>query len=124
MFIYSCYFYFHLFVVFFFKKKTAYDMRISDWCSDVCSSDLIRRIFLDGLNTVQARRLGLIAFTGKNSLPVAGIQPESELTSFVFIDLKFSGHEYAPFVQENCCPWYDKGQARISDSDDRQCCSE
>src|SRR3546814_16946229 len=76
---------------------------------------IIRRIFLDGLNTVQARRLGLIAFTGKNSLPVAGIQPESELTSFVFIDLKFSGNEYAPFVQENCFPWYDKGQARISD---------
>src|SRR3546814_3066575 len=27
--------------VFFFKQKTAYDMRISDWSSDVCSSDLI-----------------------------------------------------------------------------------
>src|SRR3546814_19457790 len=28
---------------FFFKQKTAYEMRISDWSSDVCSSDLIRR---------------------------------------------------------------------------------
>src|SRR3546814_6861536 len=27
-------------VWFFFKQKTAYDMRISDWSSDVCSSDL------------------------------------------------------------------------------------
>src|SRR3546814_9913133 len=27
---------------FFFKQKTAYDMRISDWSSDVCSSDLGR----------------------------------------------------------------------------------
>src|SRR3546814_4925470 len=27
--------------VFFFKQKTAYEMRISDWSSDVCSSDLI-----------------------------------------------------------------------------------
>src|SRR3546814_4130904 len=26
---------------FFFKKKTAYEMRISDWSSDVCSSDLV-----------------------------------------------------------------------------------
>src|SRR3546814_5303849 len=26
--------------IFFFKQKTAYDMRISDWSSDVCSSDL------------------------------------------------------------------------------------
>src|SRR3546814_1933100 len=28
--------------LFFFKQKTAYDMRISDWSSDVCSSDLDR----------------------------------------------------------------------------------
>src|SRR3546814_12852544 len=32
--------YFWLFF-FFFKQKTAYEMRISDWSSDVCSSDLI-----------------------------------------------------------------------------------
>src|SRR3546814_1070015 len=29
-----------MFFVFFFKQKTAYEMRISDWSSDVCSSDL------------------------------------------------------------------------------------
>src|SRR3546814_7846096 len=29
-----------LFCFFFFKQKTAYEMRISDWSSDVCSSDL------------------------------------------------------------------------------------
>src|SRR3546814_1205380 len=28
---------------FFFKQKTAYEMRISDWSSDVCSSDLEQR---------------------------------------------------------------------------------
>src|SRR3546814_1569869 len=31
---------------FFFKQKTAYEMRISDWSSDVCSSDLQKK-FLD-----------------------------------------------------------------------------
>src|SRR3546814_1114252 len=36
--LYSCYFLFF----FFFKQKTAYEMRISDWSSDVCSSDLHR----------------------------------------------------------------------------------
>src|SRR3546814_2320933 len=37
-------------VVLFFKQKTAYEMRISDWSSDVCSSDLQRLAFtLDGL---------------------------------------------------------------------------
>src|SRR3546814_2210508 len=30
----------HCVYVFFFKQKTAYEMRISDWSSDVCSSDL------------------------------------------------------------------------------------
>src|SRR3546814_8508151 len=34
-----CYCFLFLFV-FFFKQKTAYEMRISDWSSDVCSSDL------------------------------------------------------------------------------------
>src|SRR3546814_7658721 len=32
-----------LLVFFFFKQKTAYEMRISDWSSDVCSSDLAAR---------------------------------------------------------------------------------
>src|SRR3546814_4287006 len=31
------------FMCFFFKQKTAYELRISDWSSDVCSSDLSRR---------------------------------------------------------------------------------
>src|SRR3546814_3554178 len=32
---------YHFSCVFFFKQKTAYEMRISDWSSDVCSSDLL-----------------------------------------------------------------------------------
>src|SRR3546814_9655642 len=32
-----------VFFFFFFKQKTAYEMRISDWSSDVCSSDLVER---------------------------------------------------------------------------------
>src|SRR3546814_7628454 len=31
-------------MVFFFKQKTAYEMRISDWSSDVCSSDLFTQV--------------------------------------------------------------------------------
>src|SRR3546814_9561807 len=48
----------HIAVIFFFKQKTAYEMRISDWSSDVCSSDLTRwwRTFqhVDHLETHQA----------------------------------------------------------------------
>src|SRR3546814_2019641 len=52
-------------VFFFFKQKTAYEMRISDWSSDVCSSDLVvgdDRIGRDdgdrGLGRCQLARLG------------------------------------------------------------------
>src|SRR3546814_7096809 len=34
---------YHSYLFFCFKQKTAYEMRISDWSSDVCSSDLIAR---------------------------------------------------------------------------------
>src|SRR3546814_2944746 len=34
---------------FFFKQKTAYEMRISDWSSDVCSSDLFERGFVEAV---------------------------------------------------------------------------
>src|SRR3546814_5307623 len=40
------------FLFFFFKQKTAYEMRISDWSSDVCSSDLTwegKTGFADGI---------------------------------------------------------------------------
>src|SRR3546814_10328174 len=36
-----------IFFFFFFKQKTAYEMRISDWSSDVCSADLAGRL-VDG----------------------------------------------------------------------------
>src|SRR3546814_10706996 len=31
--------------IFFFKQKTAYEWRISDWSSDVCSSDLVKYLY-------------------------------------------------------------------------------
>src|SRR3546814_2351785 len=46
-----------VYVFFFFKQKTAYEMRISDWSSDVCSSDL--------------------SFTVDRALELAGVVPPS-----------------------------------------------
>src|SRR3546814_1693315 len=52
-----CFRYFSSFVFFrcffFFKQKTAYELRISDWSSDVCSSDLLTDTFTDGLHIAQ-----------------------------------------------------------------------
>src|SRR3546814_6878174 len=50
---------------FFFKQKTAYEMRISDWSSDVCSSDLVYCRFgpgVDGIGSVLLER-GMEGFT-------------------------------------------------------------
>src|SRR3546814_4372244 len=43
--------------VFFFKQKTAYEMRISDWSSDVCSSDLEGRIIVNGQPAVAGQQI-------------------------------------------------------------------
>src|SRR3546814_5926738 len=39
----ACFVSLMVYLFFFFKQKTAYEMRISDWSSDVCSSDLALR---------------------------------------------------------------------------------
>src|SRR3546814_2205963 len=58
------------FLFFFFKQKTAYEMRISDWSSDVCSSDLLANApdadpMRDGVVLI-LRELGRVA--GNNGL--------------------------------------------------------
>src|SRR3546814_2473428 len=57
-------------VFFFFKQKTAYEMRISDWSSDVCSSDLAGTF--DGLVTGPVHKASInaggIAYTGTTGL--------------------------------------------------------
>src|SRR3546814_3526982 len=50
---------------FFFKQKTAYEMRISDWSSDVCSSDLVPSDFSTPLSNVAAATQ-----SGRTDLPV------------------------------------------------------
>src|SRR3546814_4813037 len=51
---------------FFCKQKTAYELRISDWSSDVCSSDLPRRI---GDEKIVAHKLHLAADPVGEQLP-------------------------------------------------------
>src|SRR3546814_1373449 len=54
-------------VVFFFKQKTAYEMRISDWSSDVCSADL--------RHCGEGRAVGAEHRRGLGSLGVEGADP-------------------------------------------------
>src|SRR3546814_8585836 len=66
-------------IFFFFKQKTAYEMRISDWSSDVCSSDLeegrvltqdelILVSYLELKEFAQERRIDLSSFKSKTVL--------------------------------------------------------
>src|SRR3546814_267844 len=60
--------------VFFFKQKTAYEMRISDWSSDVCSSDLLLRLttsIRSGTTTASAMLRRLSAYPRQNGLALA-----------------------------------------------------
>src|SRR3546814_20926919 len=76
-------FIFELYVLFlFFKQKTAYEMRISDWSSDVCSSDLpdlvAQREFAMGGNLLRRsaaplRGVGFRGFFSCTPKQVAGV---------------------------------------------------
>src|SRR3546814_2052318 len=57
---------------FFFKQKTAYEMRISDWSSDVCSSDLVVGIGLQHVfRDLQYLLVGQARKAAENVLPLA-----------------------------------------------------
>src|SRR3546814_2092227 len=61
---------------FFFKQKTAYEMRISDWSSDVCSSDL-KTAFEDDRLVRAARALGEIGAWREQSLFLRALAQEA-----------------------------------------------
>src|SRR3546814_6675676 len=54
--------------IFFFKQKTAYEMRISDWSSDVCSSDLVRIVDVESGRDCGVDERGEIVVRGPNML--------------------------------------------------------
>src|SRR3546814_3986086 len=57
--------------LFFFKQKTAYEMRISDWSSDVCSSDLEDQLF-----TTRKVEQALEAFLLQRAEDDPAVEPE------------------------------------------------
>src|SRR3546814_37559 len=56
---------------FFFKQKTAYEMRISDWSSDVCSSDLAQVAYSVALRHLERRRIPLAEAVDGDGLSLA-----------------------------------------------------
>src|SRR3546814_4863588 len=58
-----CVFYIFCVAFFFFKQKTAYEMRISDWSSDVCSSDLPATFSIVATRWLTGLLVGLATFS-------------------------------------------------------------
>src|SRR3546814_10313042 len=86
MIIYLVFSLFILFLMFFFfKQKTAYEMRISDWSSDVCSSDLI----------APTGTIGLVM-----DCDTTGIEPDFALVKFK----KLAGGGYFKIINQSLPP--------------------
>src|SRR3546814_11823385 len=66
---------------FFFKQKTAYEMRISDWSSDVCSSDLIKATWLD--NRLRTNIAGFHTWKSDNQAVANAVVPGVGVTQFI-----------------------------------------
>src|SRR3546814_953758 len=78
---------------FFFKQKTAYEMRISDWSSDVCSSDLVP-LRLEGAVVDRLRLLDLAVGTA----PDAFWRSQSDLDLVKRLRLRRGVHEVHQFL--------------------------
>src|SRR3546814_1746106 len=113
---------FIVFFFFFFTQKTAYDLRISDWSSDVCSSDLLLATKVNRYDdpTVQGNDLprspAFTLNTGFVGTPVVGLD--------ISFDIRFTDSYYSdvfkdaraktdPYVLANAQISYRTGAARI-----------
>src|SRR3546814_1745571 len=78
-----------VFFFFFFKQKTAYEMRISDWSSDVCSSDLAGAggdVVVGSVFKLAHRPHLSLAIAPDDSLPPALVRPTSACAGDEFFE--------------------------------------
>src|SRR3546814_6272967 len=81
-----------MYYVFFFKQKTAYEMRISDWSSDVCSSDLSADLHQHFVIQFHGHRFGdlQLKLRSRNAVPLHGLtqtEKEIRLREFAHTDI-------------------------------------
>src|SRR3546814_1445852 len=99
---------------FFFKQKTAYEMRISDWSSDVCSSDLSRKLKIGLLwHSGKSGNLGVGALTMANMAIARQIAEELGFEpAFTIIGVADKGGAY---VQPEEAQIYEVNSRRLLD---------
>src|SRR3546814_10324485 len=95
-----------MFVCFVFKQKTAYEMRISDWSSDVCSSDLPEK--------ADAERQQIMGMVEPDQAKSQQVDRELDvLPLYALVDDRL-GHAQVVVV------WNERGQRQQSDGKDRK----
>src|SRR3546814_10141285 len=98
---------------FFFKQKTAYEMRISDWSSDVCSSDLskhlIDAVFVEGHTDSDAM------YGGMNNYGLSVRRAETTFTMLQLNQPALRGFLNKPAGQPGSAP-IDRKSTRLNSS--------
>src|SRR3546814_13640527 len=113
-------------VFFFFKQKTAYEMRISDWSSDVCSSDLVDPGYYFVTSAPQIVRGRIILggwvtdgqFVGEPSGVVRAFDAVSGRLSWAF-DIGHPHRRVAPPAGESYTPGSPNSWAPVIADDDK-----
>src|SRR3546814_9504892 len=76
------------FLVFLFKQKTAYEMRISDWSSDVCSSDLCQFVRTDQAEVPDVDDIGQTLQAVQGIFPILAKADGSIEQVFLGVDIQ------------------------------------
>src|SRR3546814_4912495 len=101
----------YVFWFFFFKQKTAYEMRISDWSSDVCSSDLYQSLILATKEPAYEKLIESYAAADKKNLPIFRKKMK---------EIKYDDKTLAHFREVAAKPVWDEWVARNKDKFDSQ----
>src|SRR3546814_9989994 len=97
------------FVFFFFKQKTAYEMRISDWSSDVCSSDLIDIEGVAFRGAIKAHQQHMTTAFDAEFVVCGHRQKQSICISWTLLSIDSSSRNTASTVGNSC--WKKNRQA-------------
>src|SRR3546814_1834559 len=92
------------FLFFFFKQKTAYEMRISDWSSDVCSSDL-EAALAQRIPIVRRAEMLAELMRLKSTVAIAGTHGKTTTTSLVAALLDAGGKIGRASCRERVCQY-------------------
>src|SRR3546814_800471 len=99
-----------VFIFFFFKQKTAYELRISDWSSDVCSSDLHRHREKQRVETMAVDEAVICLLTFHDSRQIKRPSPQDHCNqdeangNFIADHLRGSAHRRIERIFGIGCP--------------------